>query len=46
VATAYAERNPGAAPLTEVRIVVRLHEIRSSRPTGKWTDETVVAWRP
>jgi hypothetical protein len=46
VATAYTERNPGASPLTEVRIVVRLHEIKSSRPTGKWTDETVVAWRP
>lgn len=46
VQAAYAERNPGARPLTEVRIVVRLHEIRSSRPTGKWTDETVVSWRP
>jgi hypothetical protein len=46
VAAAYASRNPGAAPLSEVRIVVRFHEIRSSRPTGRWTDETVVSWRP
>ncbi|MER6755658.1 hypothetical protein AB0J85_03470 [Micromonospora echinofusca] len=45
VADAYAERHPDAAELVEVRIVVRWHGIRDGRPTGRWTDETVVAWR-
>ncbi|MER7417697.1 hypothetical protein ABT346_13100 [Micromonospora peucetia] len=45
VADAYAERHPGAAKLVEVRIVVRWHGIRDGRPTGRFTDETVVAWQ-
>ncbi|MGK5672543.1 hypothetical protein ACSNOB_06830 [Micromonospora sp. URMC 106] len=45
VADAYAERHPGAAKLVEVRIVVRWHGIRDGRPTGRWTDETVVSWQ-
>ncbi|PZF97181.1 hypothetical protein [Micromonospora deserti] len=44
VADAYAERHPGAPALVEVRIVVRWHGIRDGRPTGRWTDETVVRW--
>ncbi|SCG80569.1 hypothetical protein GA0070609_6517 [Micromonospora echinaurantiaca] len=45
VADAYAERNPDAARLVEVRIVIRWHGIRDGRPTGRWTDETVVSWQ-
>ncbi|WP_091098344.1 hypothetical protein [Micromonospora citrea] len=45
VADAYAERHPGAAALVEVRIVIRWHGIRDGRPTGRWTDETVVSWK-
>jgi hypothetical protein len=45
VAQAYADRNPGAADLVEVRIVIRWHGIRDSRPTGDYVDETVVRWR-
>ena len=45
VADAYAARNPGAPPLVEVRIVVRWHGVRDSRPTGESTDEVVVRWR-
>ncbi len=45
VAQAYQTRNPGAPRLVEVRLVVRWHEIRSSRPTGRYRDETVATWR-
>jgi hypothetical protein len=45
VARAYADRNPGAPALVEVRIVIRWHGIRDSRPTGDYVDETVVRWR-
>ncbi|QGN50629.1 hypothetical protein ACN26Y_08530 [Micromonospora sp. WMMD558] len=45
VADAYAERNLGAAKLVEVRIVIRWYGIQEGRPTGRWTDETVVSWR-
>lgn len=45
VAEAYAERNPGAPALVEVRIVIRWHGISSGRPTGRFHDETVVSWR-
>lgn len=45
VATAYAERHPGAPDLVEVRIVIRWHEVRAGRPTGKYADETVVRWQ-
>ena len=44
VARAYAERSPGAAPLTEVRIVVRWTGVEDSRPTGTSTDEVIVRW--
>jgi hypothetical protein len=45
VADAYAARNPGAAALVEVRIVIRWYGVNDSRPTGTHTDETVVRWR-
>ncbi|MBE1486854.1 hypothetical protein [Plantactinospora soyae] len=45
VADAYAERNPEAPALVEVRIVIRWYGIREGRPTGTSTDETVVRWR-
>ncbi|SCF04276.1 hypothetical protein GA0070558_12270 [Micromonospora haikouensis] len=45
VADAYAERHPDAAALVEVRIVIRWYGIADARPTGRWTDETVVSWR-
>jgi hypothetical protein len=46
VATAYQRRNPGAAPLREVSVVVRWHEVRDGRPTGRSWDATTVVWRP
>jgi hypothetical protein len=45
VADAYAARNPGAPALVEVRIVIRWYGVDDSRPTGTYTDETVVRWR-
>ncbi|MGW0431462.1 hypothetical protein ACWDV4_02760 [Micromonospora sp. NPDC003197] len=45
VADAYAERHPGAPALVEVRIVIRWYGITDGRPTGKFTDETVVSWQ-
>jgi hypothetical protein len=43
-ARAYAEHNPDAPALVEVRIVIRWHDIDNGRPTGGYTDETVVVW--
>ncbi|SCL18373.1 hypothetical protein GA0070624_1514 [Micromonospora rhizosphaerae] len=45
VADAYAERHPAGPDLVEVRIVIRWYDIRGGRPTGRWTDETVVSWQ-
>ena len=45
IADAYADRNPKAPALVEVRIVVRWYGIRDGRPTGTSVDQTVVAWR-
>jgi hypothetical protein len=44
VAAAYAQRSPGAAPLREVRIVIRWHLVKHSRPTGTFTDQVVARW--
>ena len=44
VAQAYLEHTPTAAPLREVRIVVRWHGVEHSRPTGTSRDETVARW--
>ncbi|MCW3841888.1 hypothetical protein ONA70_17450 [Micromonospora yasonensis] len=45
VADAYAERHPAAPALVEVRIVIRWYDIQGGRPTGRWTDRTVVTWQ-
>jgi hypothetical protein len=45
VAEAYERRNPDAAPLTEVTVIVRWHEVLGGRPTGRHRDETTVVWR-
>jgi hypothetical protein len=44
VATAYAEKSPGAAPLRTVRIVIRWEGIEDSRPTGTSRDEIIATW--
>jgi hypothetical protein len=44
VAAAYASRTPGAPALVEVRIVIRWHGIRHSRPTGTSTDQVIARW--
>lgn len=44
VADAYAEHTPGATPLRSVRIVVRWHGVKHSRPTGTWTDQVIAEW--
>jgi hypothetical protein len=43
---AYAERNPQAPALREVRVVIRWHEVRDFQPTGAWEEEVVVTWAP
>jgi hypothetical protein len=45
VATAYGQHNPSAPALVEVRLIMRWHEIRTSRPTGRYRDETIAVWR-
>ncbi|GAA1805337.1 hypothetical protein HC028_03565 [Planosporangium flavigriseum] len=45
VATAYERRNPDAAPLTAIVVVVRWHEVRDGRPTGQYHDETRAVWQ-
>jgi hypothetical protein len=45
VARAYERRNPGAAPLAAITVVVRWHEVRDGRSTGRYHDETRVVWR-
>lgn len=44
VADAYAQRNPAAPALREVRLVVRSHGVKHSRPTGTWRDEVIADW--
>jgi hypothetical protein len=44
VAAAYARHTPGAAPLREVRIVIRWYEVKHSRPTGNSRDEVIADW--
>jgi len=45
IADTYAARNPAAARLVEVRLVMRWHEIRNSRATGRFRDEILATWR-
>ena len=42
---AYRKMTPQGPPLVEVRIIVRWHQVHNSRPTNKYTDETVARWR-
>ncbi|GAA3517042.1 hypothetical protein [Actinocatenispora rupis] len=44
LATAYARRQPGRPRLVRIDVVVRLIELRDGRPTGKYTQRTVVSW--
>ena len=44
IAAAYAQHTPGAAPLREVRIVVRWHGIEHARPTGTYHDQVIATW--
>jgi hypothetical protein len=44
VALAYADKSPGAAPLTTVRIVIHWAEIERSRITGRSHDQILVSW--
>jgi hypothetical protein len=45
VVAAYDRRHPSGPRLAEIRYVMRLHEIKSSRPTGKWSDSVLASWR-
>jgi hypothetical protein len=45
VARAYADRNPGAARIVEVRVVTRWHELDQGEPTGAYRDQVVATWR-
>jgi hypothetical protein len=44
VAQAYADRSPGAAPLREIRIVIRWAGVEDSRPTGTSHDQVIAEW--
>jgi hypothetical protein len=44
IADAYLDHTPGAEPLRQVRIVVRWHGVRDSRPTGTYRDDVVAEW--
>lgn len=46
VGEAYQRHNPQAPQLTEIRVVVRWHEVRDFEVTGQWEDEVVATWRP
>lgn len=46
VGDAYADRNPDAPPLRDIRIVIRWHEVRDFQPTGAWDEEVVAQWQP
>ncbi|GIH06354.1 hypothetical protein Rhe02_44210 [Rhizocola hellebori] len=45
VVDAYNRRNPQGPTLSEIRYVMREHEIKTSRPTGKWHDEILATWK-
>lgn len=46
VVDAYAQRNPQAPAVREVRVVVRWHDVRDGLPTGSTHDEVAAAWTP
>ena len=45
VADAYAARNTAAPALREVRLVIRWHGVKHSRPTGTYTDQVIADWK-
>jgi hypothetical protein len=45
VARAYRRHRPTAAPLTEISVIIRWHDLRHGRPTGSFHDQTLVVWR-
>jgi hypothetical protein len=44
IARAYAGKSPEAAPLKEVRIVIRWAGIEHARPTGTSHDQVIATW--
>lgn len=44
VIKAYEDHTPGAPELREVRIVIRWHLVKDSRPTGTYTDDVIAKW--
>lgn len=44
VALAYADKTPDAAPLAEVRIVIKWVGIEDARPTGTSYEQVLVRW--
>ena len=44
IAEAYGQRRPDEPALRQVRIVIRWHLVRHSRPTGTYRDEVVAEW--
>ncbi len=44
IATAYHRLNPDKPAIVTVALIVRWHEIRDSRVTGQWRDETTAKW--
>lgn len=44
LATAYARRRPDRPRLTRIDVVVRLIQLHDGRPTGRYSQRTVVSW--
>jgi hypothetical protein len=44
VADAYQARHPRAPRITEVRVIIRWHDLKNGRPTGGYKDELAVDW--
>lgn len=45
LARAHRRLRPEEPPLTELRVVERVYELRDSRPTGQETERVVVRWQ-
>jgi hypothetical protein len=44
LATAYHRRRPRAPRLTEIDIIVRDIALHGGKPTGRYTDDTILTW--
>ena len=44
LATGYRRRRPHAPPLTEVDVIVRNIALHGGKPTGRYTDDTILTW--